>query len=563
MRYYYKAKALDNLSINESHANTYSSGCLDYIPGSAVMGALACRLYRNRNFSREKLFSVFQGNDAVFSNVFPLKDGKPTLPVPMSLHYVKDESSEKANLENKCVSSADDSIKQYKQLREGLITSGGDFISVKHDLITRTAINDENQTAKEHTLHTQESIVRGIEFIGFIDVCDSLKNKFDGEIRSFLNSVIRVGNSRSSEFGRVKLEFMSSDDDYLSYGKPDKGNGKFVYLWCISDCEFISDTAMPSAVPLFSNVWTLADRNCSGEYRANRSFIRNSSIRHFNRRRGGLDGENILVRKGSVICFEITSGDFSNDDLKEIQKKGIGINRQYGYGQVIVNPSWIDERRIGNIENLFIADDKQCSPSAQLSEDVFGELNSNLSEWLDNEVFIHELLNVDDVHRHNDFVVELYDQLRGACVSSYSNHSENIGPSASQWSDIKNLVKKEKISISGKSKLSDALLSEIEDLCCGNFGKDIKKDSKRDKTSETDKKQWGATFTFNSENSCSFGAFGKFYVDFLKSVREEITVEVLIRQLEELCRHDLSTYREFAMFKRERDRRNSDNGDQE
>lgn len=557
MRYYYKAKALDNLAINESHANTYSAGCLNYIPGSAVMGALACRLYGKGSFSGEELFSVFQGNDAVFSNAFPLMDGKPTLPVPMSLHYVKDETGEKDNLENKCVSSDDDTRKQYKQLREGLITSAVDFVSVRHDLITRTAINDEVQTAKEHTLHTQESIVSGIEFVGFIDVSDSLKSKFDGEIKSFLNSVIRVGNSRSSEFGRLKLEFISSDVDFLSYGKPEKGDGKFVYLWCVSDCEFISDTAMPSSVPVFSNVWALADKNCLGEYRARRSFIRNSSIRHFNRKRGGLDGENILIRKGSVICFEVTSGNFTDEDLASVQRDGIGINRQYGYGQVIVNPSWIDERRIKNVDSLFVSEGVVTSSDSS-SELMFSDLNPNLSEWLDNEVFTHELLSDDSAHRHNDFVADLYEQLRECNVSSYNNQNEAIGPSASQWRGVEELVKSEKIGMSGRSKLSDTLLERIEDMCCGNFGKDIRKDSKRDKTSETDKLQWGAVFTFNREDKCSFGAFGQFYVDFLKSVRDEMTVEVLIRQLEELCRHDLSNYREFVKFKKECNGRNGD-----
>jgi CRISPR-associated protein Csx10 len=525
MRYYYIATALDGISINETHANAFSSTCLDYIPGSAIMGALAARLYQNDKISKEELDLLFQTNSVIFSNAYPLTDDMTmTLPAPMCLHYPKDTSTEKSNLENKCQESENDHCTQYKQVRSAFITpSLEEFHKVPCSTITRTAIDPNNQTAKDSTLHTQQFIEEGTSFLGFIDTADlKISDKVKELLPEFLSSKIRIGNSRNSEFGRVSLEYFEIKD--LNLNKPQIDKDCLLYLWCISDCEFYNtETGSSSSVPVFSNIWALNDRNegITGTYIPKHSFVRNISIRHFNRKRGGLESENLLVKKGSIICFK-PSTNLSVKQMELIQKTGIGLNRHYGYGQVLVNPSWISQRKISDIQEFFAKQNIQKKTAVtKLSMET---LNPNLMDWLDLSKETEGARNYG--YKAVRFIVQLYKDLReylGVMDTEY------IGPSKTQWQKIMQVLTSHKSSGGGKNKIS----------CCFEKLEETINEALPVKTNTQKEREWGIYFS----QAGKFNSFAEHFKEHFKELQNDISIDNMVKEMELMTKYDLSSSR--------------------
>ncbi len=526
MRYFYRATAIDGISINETHANAFSTSCLDYIPGSAIMGALAGQLYASADVDGSILNRLFQTNSVMFSNAYPIVDGnKVSLPTPMCLHYPKDaklkvdDALDRSILVNKCKEDPQDSKIQFKQIRSAFVDAQlSDLYSVPCRFITRTAIDPLRQTAKDKTLHVQEYIQEGSSFCGFIALDDELSSKLGSKIEAFLNKCIRVGNSRNSEFGRLQLEFLPQFD--LSLNKP-KSFGNELYLWCISDCEFINeDSGLSSSVPVLSNLWEFPELIGEGcGYVPEKSFVRNITLRHFNRKRGGLDSENLLVKKGSVICFKIKQP-LSEEQLLRLQNSGIGLNRQYGYGQVIVNPAWIkDNRAMADVKQLF---ESATVPSATtLKEATVGSLNPNLKGWL--KLAKEYYGNLHNDHMFIKFLVQLYQEMRKYLGTL---DTEFKGPSKTQWQEICEILKDIKEKHGGISEVSVGL-DQIKEYLSNGAGK-INND-------------WAIPFQYGNEHyPIRFDCFANFVIDYFNlDLNRTKSVDYFIKQFEILTKKDL------------------------
>jgi CRISPR-associated protein Csx10 len=359
-RYYYIAELKDSISISSNHSSEYSQICLDYIPGSAVSGALACRLYSEGSGNEKILDRVFQNNEAVFSNCLPLEENDglhAVFPAPSCLHYEKGADEDDTDYIN-LVKSVPGKV-QLKQVRSGYLNSSGGRFSVVRHSATKTAIDPDSQTAAESKLFTLNFIDSGTRFWGYVDIPDGTIPKDDME--KFLNSTVRIGKCRSSEFGRVKLSLIPADripaiEKILLKPSPAEGNDRRLYLWCLSDVEFVDlETAAGTFVPQGSNLWL--DCTCDIKYNPEKSFIRTGRIRYFNRKRNGYDSEKCLIKRGSVICFDLGSP-LDAAQLEKIARDGVGLSRHQGLGRVMVNPSWINSEMISDslYTDLKIAD---------------------------------------------------------------------------------------------------------------------------------------------------------------------------------------------------------------
>ena len=297
MKIYYAITIIDDLSLGVTSATVNSANTLDYIPGSAIMGALGSKIYSESTPDIITMADeLFQKNEAFFSNCLPLfpLNNNPSklaraLPVPLCLHSAKNDAAKRINR-----SAGNDNLDktiQWKQIRTGYITdSFSDFSSntVEKSAITRTAIDSSTYTAQEGKLFTQEFIHKGQSFLGYVECDDSFKSII---MQLFDDKVIRLGRSRGSEFGRAQIKMIEAKDISSNYSPvPDS---KHLFIWCISNIEFYdTEYGIPTAVPRADNIIGM---QIKAEFNASRSFIRTEHVRNFNRKRGGFDGEKIYL----------------------------------------------------------------------------------------------------------------------------------------------------------------------------------------------------------------------------------------------------------------------------
>ena len=453
-RYYYLAELRDSISISSNHSSDYSQICLDYIPGSAVSGALACSLYSEGAYKDEILDRVFQNNEAVFSNCLPLEDKKgfhAVFPAPSCLHYEKGANEDESDYIN--LVKAEQGKIQLKQVRSGYLNSSGSKVSVVRHSATKTSIDPDTKTAAKSKLFTLNFIDSGTRFWGYVDIPEGTVRKEDME--KFLNSTVRIGKCRSSEFGRVKLSLIPADripaiEKVLLEPSPFEGNdGKqYLYLWCLSDVEFVDlRTVSSTFVPQGSNLWL----ECTGKisYVPEKSFIRTGRIRYFNRKRNGYDSEKCLIKRGSVICFKLDSP-LGKEHLEKIARNGVGLSRHQGLGRVMVNPSWINYETISDslFADLIVAD-AEASDSDNKVCGRYDEEYAYLTSYLDRKSKDSDVRQVADnaAGRLLLMIVDLYSFARtshslldtdqyGQTVSG----SSRLGPTNSQWGVLLDIV---------------------------------------------------------------------------------------------------------------------------
>lgn len=533
MRINFTIEALDNLSVSQSHAGSFSDNSLDYIPGSALLGVFASKLYPK--LSAENAWRAFQNGDVKFSNCYPLFKNdsgyfERVLPVPFSLHYAKQSGSYEQSLKVRkvfnCYPSTtnqkvhkehndhNDQKEQLKQLRSGYIRFNGTRASdIKTGTAVKTAIDFETQSASDGKLFVTGFIKKGTLFGGFIDGDDELISNIVKVIKES-EGIFRVGKSRGSEYGRVKLvinDSLSQQQDLIN------NNGKTLVLWCISDIVFYdTDMGMPSAVPLASNL--LWNKQVCGKYLYKNSFIRKDSLRFFNRMRGGYDGEKILVKKGSIISF-LLDEPLTDSDLKEISQNGIGIDRQMGFGQVIVNPKWLTDVDVfGCSDSVNLFSPYKIPVKDLKNETAIPEFDEDLYIWFKSKKDSEKKKKTaqKSANEINQKVYKMYELAR-----KYNNVSEKnvCGPSSSQLHRILTLLKREITNEMNSQKLSDEILKKIKNIC----------------DPKTDSQGWGIIASFDTDK---YTSFGEYYVELIKNY----SYLAVLMHLESLAQDDPSQW---------------------
>jgi CRISPR-associated protein Csx10 len=331
MKQYFKVTTIDSVIMTQSSATEGGLQTLDYITGSAILGALAGKLYPK--LSEQDSWSIFHSGNVQFSACYPVVNEELSLPVPASWHFAKGDNWQEDNLLQANVVSnhasqhfSRDEQTQYKQCRSGFINSQGQLAQVNQTLITKTAL-DHNQTAAKGQLFNYSAINAGQTFVGFIEA-DKEQLKM---LKQHLSGMHSIGRSRSSEFGRVNIELIELT--------PPKINSTFtseLTVFCISDIECLDQFGLPTFTPALAEL--VGEDKVSGNLDASRSYIRTTTVSRFNQKRGGFDGEQALISKGSVLVFKDVSNTAAAIEL--LSENGAGINKQQGQGWVMPNPIW-------------------------------------------------------------------------------------------------------------------------------------------------------------------------------------------------------------------------------
>lgn len=494
MRLYYRLTIKEPLVLSQSTATTNNHLGLDYIPGSAVLGAVASRLYNQ--LTDEQSFTVFHSGACRFGPAYLLIGNELSLPVPASWHVLKHDSQAFTN--HAAPDFVRDEACQYKQLREGYINHQLEEASVKQGLTTRTAL-DDNLRVQEGQLYTYTTLQAGQEFAGWIEADSAELLEL---VKPLLNGELNIGRSRSSEFGRVQLycpQQQPADPTINSLGSN-------LVLWCLSDAQCFNQLGSPTFTPDASTLHP----QLSGSLNAAKSFIRTRKVRRFNRARNGLDSEQQLIAAGSVLVYDLEQP-ASLEVLQILASQGIGANRQQGLGWIQANPAWAGQSQPQG--HLFEPVTLAAAPQRKINNET-----SPLLQW------IAQRLNRDEVLLGTDKLIqELHREICAAYdnARNYNNLAQQYqaGPSSSQWRRLDNLVKNEsdwhKTAFSGEAAVCKA---------------------------KNDALGWGLSW----QQSNKMVTFAKIIEEKLR----DLSSQDMRRLLEQLCRFDPSDYHGLQAYKK-------------
>ncbi len=335
MSVHLEIELLDDLVSTERSATVGGHRCLDYIPGAQLLGAAATVLYAK--LSPEDAWRTFHSGEVRFGAGLPVAEGfSQALPMPLSLHVRKGERATddreflNVRARNLARGSRQDGA-QLTQLRQHHVTTTGRVIKVDRTASLKTAVG-ANGRARDGFLFQMTTLRAGARFVSRIDaddpallgpVCDVLTR--DG---------IRLGRSRSAEFGRVRVRRVVPAVGWEEGALEDAME---VVVWCVSDlCLLDCSTAQPTLVPSPEHF------RLPGSWRLDltRSFPRSRRYSPFNSTRRRPDTERQVIVAGSVLVF-VGDAAVRLSELREGIRRGVGEHRADGLGRVLVEPAFL------------------------------------------------------------------------------------------------------------------------------------------------------------------------------------------------------------------------------
>jgi CRISPR/Cas system CSM-associated protein Csm3 (group 7 of RAMP superfamily) len=344
---------LNDVIFSETGATLGGHDSLDYIPGSALLGAVVARVGFNAN--------LFLSGRIRFRDGLPIWQNKICWPVPLHCHY------EKLNgVTGKPINGLTDTTKeahnratagnQAQQLRNGYLAIEDNNPKAAHIQIAgeyrlKTA---RDRAAfgrpREQHLFAYDTIPAGSRFLASIqwDSKDAeAATHVEGWMQTLNGTEIRLGRCKGAEFGRARIrivkipkpEMQQLNDGLTSNEKGSPPHPLHFYL--VSDLALTKNGA-PSLIPTPKD-FGLNDKEW--DFVLPLSFVRTRRYSPWVAFHHTRITERQVICRGSVITFARNDGKRANNteltDVKNHLTEGIGEYRHEGLGWVLLNPEFL------------------------------------------------------------------------------------------------------------------------------------------------------------------------------------------------------------------------------
>ncbi|WP_298128649.1 hypothetical protein [Ferrovum sp.] len=414
---------IDDCVFSERAATEGAHGTLDRIPGAALLGAAASRLYAS--LSIDAADAAFHSGRLRFCDGLPADKQLSTWPVPMCWHYAKSMKPQGDFLVPQDVHNflhVDDIPKadptqgneQAKPLREGYVSQSGRWIKPKRNYRMKTAIAPETGRAADAQLFGYTALERGQTFIARIEADADFDAQLFSRVAKVLEGQLLLGRSRSAEYGRVQIEHAPGAV------RPKHGSvtGRNLTLWLLSD---LAPCDANGQATLNLDVQALGLPHGS-RVEWGKTFVRARRYSPWNSKRHGYETERQVLVAGGIITITLPADADSEVCMAQLQR-GIGLHREAGLGQVWINPP------------LLATANPQFDPrSSAPPKEIMKAPSHPLVDWLKTKTGATQ---DDTENKANDIVRDYQEAIESARrVQGYPEFVTDFYPSRSQWGSV-------------------------------------------------------------------------------------------------------------------------------
>lgn len=404
-----RIRLLDPVVLSERSATGGGHRTLRHVPGSVLLGAAAAKLYRS--LAPEDAFLLFHSGRVRFLPGMPSPDGRSAAwPVPLSFMHPK--SGLKTAIHNGCFplpTCAD----QHVPFRGGFLNAAGKIDHPQTCMVTKTAIDAISGSAAKSQLFSYECLAPGQTFLAAVEADPDVPKAFFDAAVDVLVGQVRLGRSRSAEFGRVRIDRLDTTSPAPTAVIGDEGFA----VWALSDLAILDACGQPTAEP------SAQDLGLPGRVQWARSFVRVRRYAPWNAHRGGFDAERLVLQAGSVLWIE------GADRSVVGGFRSIGRHTESGLGRV-----WIGAALLVAATPVF-----GSAPVAKSDTAAAAAPQTPLLSWfLQRGGRANVASDLDRrVAKLEEEVVELYNLVKTEVAPS---PGVPFGPSSTQWRDVARLA---------------------------------------------------------------------------------------------------------------------------
>lgn len=428
----FQVTLLQDVIFNATAATTGGQAVLDYLPGSVFLGAVAAQLYAD--LSAEEAWLLFHSGEFRFMDALPLVGSSPAWPIPLSWHHYKGEAvtRQKNRLEPTKIfdpalpGAPQDPQRQPKQMRQGYITSNGDWVKPALSQRMKTAIDQATGRAADAQLFGYQSLDAGQTYY-FELKAPANQTKLFEKVVAQLTGQLRLGRSRSAQYGQVEITQMPKWELRPTQVKDDT----ILTLWLLSDLALTQQNGQPGLQPEPHLLGLPADT----EWLASQSFIRTRSYSAFNAHRRCYDPERQVICRGSVLRYRL--GQPLNENILA-QLTSVGSFQEQGLGLVACNPALLANATptFASTDHHYTASMKAVESDKNQTSIVDSVLISVLNARM-RDATVAKKVAADSQHIFNQLLVALASARNWQGVNI---HHPIEAPGRSQWGKIKELA---------------------------------------------------------------------------------------------------------------------------
>ena len=367
---YVEIKANSPLALPSRHFVSNEIDTLDYIPGSAFRGAIADKLSKEWGYDDTKFKGIFLDGKIKFGNLYLLKDGKG-FPIPKSAKTCKYQNGFYPHgvfdfllLTVRYRESKEIALDECPTCKAPLVTFEGFYnigtrerkkIEPTKRLITRTAIDDRTQTAREGILYSMATIEEEQEFYGILDADSDSVVIEDKKLKYEDTSILRegenlwVGLGKTRGLGNIEIKKIEKLEKIFPPefvpGNLENRFNEFQRTLSPLNINGFSVTLYSDAIIMdkFMRYKSCIDEACLKEefnmdnVKCICAFNAVREILGWNAAWGLPKEKELAIEKGSVFFFKFNAEQENPlETLKQIEEKGIGLRREEGFGRVYI-----------------------------------------------------------------------------------------------------------------------------------------------------------------------------------------------------------------------------------
>jgi CRISPR-associated protein Csx10 len=324
-----RLELLDRVIFSADAATAGGHRSLAHVPGSALLGAFAGLAYPAWGGGSALAFHAFHAGFLRFRDAWPLSsEGAPAWPAPLSLHRMKKAAGRggSVNWYNLAVPRGDRG-RGEQQMREGFLTEDARMVTPRMMRSQRTAIDPARGRAATGQLFEYQALERGQVFVTAVEAVGAEGATALAALRELLGEakVIRMGRSRGSEFGRVRVAVAAGAALPAAMAVEKIEAGAPVLFWALSDLALLDGCGQPTLRPAPQAFGLPAGACFAPEF----SFVLPRQVWPHNAALGGRVMQRLTLAAGSVIAFHLPPGVERPPPgslwLGALQEQGLGL----------------------------------------------------------------------------------------------------------------------------------------------------------------------------------------------------------------------------------------------
>ncbi len=319
----FQIEAVENLKMGRYERDTNNEYTYSYIPGSAVKGAIVWKVLDRFG----KIDKNFLNGDTVFYNAYPVLNDSTTIPIMRCYGAEKSRirsNDKKIKLQN-MFTTADETILPYSKYEFG-VSENDNVYAYSPKTVENLHINKKKD--KKGKMFRYEAISKGQAFKG----CIRADEKYIEDLRDILSGeIIYLGGSKGSGYGRCNISGITVSEKYVVY-KSDIDIENDLYIYFLSDAILYYNGRCRTYIPEdeLKNIFGI-----NGSCSLSKAFSGIDNAASYNY----LYNTNTVcykaVVKGSIIQYRVEEK-INPEKIDEIVKKGVGLRREDGYGQIAI-----------------------------------------------------------------------------------------------------------------------------------------------------------------------------------------------------------------------------------